>query len=160
MNKNYKTIILRNDSTMNEKTAEWFHNKWHIPAETYLESIRECQQTKVKIPQWNIIIDKENCNKIIAGMGVIDNDFHERRDLSPNICAVFTESDYRGMGLAKYLLDFVCKDMSALGYNDLYLITSHTEFYEKCGWEFFCNVKEDNGETARVYRHMTEKTCK
>ena len=28
-------------------------------------------------------------------MGVIENDFHDRKDLTPNVCAVYTEEDCR-----------------------------------------------------------------
>ena len=31
--------------------------------------------------------------KIVAGMGVIENDFHDRKDLAPNVCAVYTEKE-------------------------------------------------------------------
>ena len=33
-----------------------------------------------------------------------------------------------------------------------------TEFYERCGWEFYRNVKEDSGDTVRMYRHVMQKT--
>lgn len=29
--------------------------------------------------------------KTVGGMGVIDNDFHNRKELTPNICAVYTK---------------------------------------------------------------------
>lgn len=28
-------------------------------------------------------------DKIAGGMGVIENDFHDRKDLAPNVCAVW-----------------------------------------------------------------------
>ena len=43
-------------------------------------------------------------------MGVIENDFHDRKDLTPNVCAVYTE-EYRCQGVAGSILIFVCKDM-------------------------------------------------
>lgn len=33
-------------------------------------------------------------NWFIAGAGVIENDFHNRPDLTPNICALYVEEDY------------------------------------------------------------------
>ncbi len=36
--------------------------------------------------------------QIIGGIGVIENDFHDRKDLAPNVCAVYTEEDRRGDG--------------------------------------------------------------
>lgn len=75
--------------------------------------------------------------KIVGGMGVIDNDFHNRKDLTPNICAVYTEKEYRNKGIARHLLNMVVDDLKAKGITPIYLITDYKEFYEKYGWEFF-----------------------
>lgn len=37
--------------------------------------------------------------KIVAGMGLIENDFHDKKDLSPNVCAVYTEEEHRCQGI-------------------------------------------------------------
>ncbi|MFY0108484.1 GNAT family N-acetyltransferase, partial [Acinetobacter baumannii] len=37
------------------------------------------------------------------------------------------------------------------GIQTLYLITDHTEFYEKCGWRFLMLVKDEEGEMVRMY---------
>lgn len=155
MESEIKVFKLRENPEINCAAAEWFHGKWGVSAEAYLQSIEECQCRKNKVPQWYVVIDG---GRIIAGMGVIENDFHERKDLTPNICAVYTEEEYRGRGLAKMLLDLVCDDMAEMGFPVLYLITSHTSFYEKCGWEYFCEVKEDCGKISRMYRHISYKT--
>ena len=87
-------------------------------------------------------------------MGVIENDFHSRKDLSPNVCAVYTEKDMRGYGIAGKLLGYVCDDMKSQGIDTLCLITDHTTFYEHYGWEFLCMVLEDGGGMTRMYVHM------
>lgn len=151
----FEIILLREQYDLNEKAAEWFHEKWRVPKEAYLESIQECQENQTKIPQWYLIRKKE---EIVGGLGVIENDFHKRTDLTPNICAVYVEERYRKLGIAKALLDFTCKDLSALGFQKVYLITEHTDFYEKCGWKFLCMAEEDNGHMTRMY-HRVEKNC-
>ena len=40
-------------------------------------------------------------------MGVIDNDFHNRADLTPNLCALYVEPTFRHQGLAGILLTTV-----------------------------------------------------
>ena len=36
----------------------------------------------------------------------------------------------------------------------MYLITDHTSFYERYGWEFMCMVKEEGEDRmTRMYRH-------
>lgn len=149
----YKLILLREDNSINDKVIEWFHSKWKIPKIEYKKSIEECQKKKVGIPQWYVMIDKD---EIIAGMGVIENDFHNRKDLTPNVCAVYVEENYRKQGIAKFLLNYVCEDIKKMGYPTAYLITTHTDFYEKCGWEFYCTAIEDSQKEVRVYRHVSE----
>lgn len=36
-------------------------------------------------------------------------------DIKPNICAVFVEPNYRGLGLSRLLLDHICQDMAYRG---------------------------------------------
>ncbi|MDT1873062.1 GNAT family N-acetyltransferase, partial [Acinetobacter baumannii] len=73
--------------------AQWFSEKWQIPVEAYLESIQISIDQKHAIPQWYIVFNKDKY--LIAGAGVIDNDFHERKDVTPNLCALFVEENYR-----------------------------------------------------------------
>ena len=49
--------------------------------------MEECLEEKGPVPQWYMALDGE---RIIGGMGVIENDFHDRKDLAPNVCAVYT----------------------------------------------------------------------
>lgn len=42
-------------------------------------------------------------DKIVGGMGVIENDFHDRKDLTLNVCAVYTEKDYRCKGIVSII---------------------------------------------------------
>lgn len=129
--------------------AEWFAEKWQLPAEIYQESIEQSITQKAVIPQWYIVLDTEQ--KIVAGCGVIDNDFHDRTDLTPNLCALFVEAEYRGKNIAKQLLDTVRQDFAQMNIETLYLVTDHESFYEKCGWQFLTMVKEDSGELIRMY---------
>ena len=130
--------------------AEWFHERWHIPLEAYMESIRACLGTEEGIPQWYVVV---RGNKIVAGCGVITNDFHERTDLTPNVCAVYVDEEYRRQGIAGYMLQYVCDDMKKMGVDTLYLLTDHTGFYERYGWEFFCMAVCSDGKESRMYVH-------
>ena len=80
--------------------------------------------------------------------------FHDRKDLKPNVCAVYTEKEYRCQGIAGQLLDIVVKDMKSKGITPIYLITDHVSFYERYGWEFLCMVQGDDGpDMTRMYIH-------
>lgn len=59
-----------------------------------------------------------------------------------------------GQGIAGMLLDLVAEDMRAKGIEPLYLVTDHTGFYERYGWEFLCTAHEDGGgKETRTYIH-------
>lgn len=142
-------IKLREKPELKQAAANWFHEKWGIPLEAYLESMTQCLEGPAPVPQWYIIMEQE---RIIAGLGVIENDFHDRKDLAPNVCAVYVEEDWRCRGIAGEMLDFVCMDMEALGFSTLYLVTDHTSFYEQYG--FLCMVQGDGEpDMTRMYIH-------
>lgn len=137
-----------------DQAARWFHQKWGIPLAAYLESMDRCLEGTTLVPQWYFVTQKET---IIAGLRVIENDFHPRKDLAPNICAVFVEPEYRGRGIAGKLLNFACRDMKDRGIGTLYLVTDHVGFYERYGWQFLCTVRGDGEDRdSRIYLHREE----
>ncbi len=147
----YKIVRLVDKPDLKEQAASWFSDKWGIPLAEYQKSIEECLTKKNPVPQWYVAMEHD---RIIGGMGVIENDFHDRKDLTPNVCAVYTEEDMRRKGVAGALLHFVCADMKKKGIDTLYLLTDHTSFYERYGWKFFCMVQGDGEEElSRMYVH-------
>ncbi len=153
---NYEIIRLTDRPEIKKQAAQWFHEKWGIPLEAYTESMEECLAQRSPVPQWYMAMEKD---RIIGGLGVIENDFHSRKDLAPNVCAVYTEKEKRCKGVAGALLGYVCTDMKEKGIDILYLITDHTSFYERYGWEFLCMVQAD-GEPGmtRMYIHESRQT--
>lgn len=147
----YQIIRLADQPEIKEQAAKWFHEKWGVPLAAYLESMEESLTGEKPFPQWYVAVEE---GRIIGGLGVIENDFHDRKDLAPNVCAVYTEKEYRCQGIAGQLLDIVVKDMKSKGITPIYLITDHTSFYERYGWEFLCMVQGDNEpDMTRMYIH-------
>ncbi|MDD5804115.1 GNAT family N-acetyltransferase [Blautia sp. HCP3S3_H10_1] len=119
--KQYSYITLRQRPDLKEAAA-WFHDKWKVPREAYLE----CMEAYL----------------------------NNRTDLTPNVCAVYTDKEYRCQGVAGQLLDNVVKDMKSKGITPIYLITDHINFYERYGWEFLCMVQGNDGPNmTRMYIH-------
>ncbi len=145
----YKIITLREQPEIKDAAAQWFSSKWGVPKEAYLECMEDYLGGKTEYG-WYLCLDGD---KIIGGMGVIENDFHERKDLAPNVCAVYTEPDYRGKGIAGRLLDFTVDEMKSKHITPIYLITDHVGFYERYGWEFYCVVQGSDHEPSRMYIH-------
>lgn len=147
----YEILNLRDRAELLSPAARWFHTKWGIPLEAYRDSMAECIRQTGPVPQWYMALDN---GAMIGGLGVIENDFHNRKDLSPNVCAVCVEEAYRRRGIAGALLNHACADMAELGATTLYLLTDHTSFYERYGWQFLCMVQGDGDEKpSRMYVH-------
>ena len=146
----YTYATLRQKPEWKEKAAAWFHDKWGVPQKAYLECMEAYLNRETEYG-WYLCLDR---GRIVGGLGVIENDFHDRKDLVPNVCAVYTEQEYRRQGIAGQLLDIVVADMKSKGITPIYLITDHTGFYERYGWEFLCMVQgDDEAGKARMYIH-------
>ena len=143
-------ITLREQPALMDTAAQWFNSKWGVPKEAYLECMQDYLSGETELG-WYLCLDGE---KIVGGMGVIENDFHDRKDLSPNVCAVYTEDSHRKMGIAGKLLNMVVEDLKSKGISPVYLVTDHIGFYERYGWEFYCMAQGDGQpEMTRLYIH-------
>ena len=132
------------------RAAAWFHEKWGVPLEAYLDSMQSALTAQNGVPAWYIIQNEQE--EIIAGLGVIENDFHKRPDLAPNICAVYVEESYRRQGVARQMLNHAAEELAAHGVDTVYLITGHTGLYERYGFTFYGMIEEDDGNMIRMYQ--------
>ena len=143
-------ITLREAPEWMATAARWFHSKWGVPEQAYLECMEAYLSGETEYG-WFLCLDGEN---IVGGLGVIENDFHDRPDLTPNICAVYTEAAHRCRGVAGRLLNMAVEHLCSLGVSPVYLVTDHTGFYERYGWEFLCMVQGDGEpDLTRMYIH-------
>lgn len=148
--KEYTYLTLREKPEIKEIAATWFHSKWKVPKEAYLECMEAYLSGETELG-WYLCLDGE---KIVGGLGVIENDFHDRKDLTPNICAVYTDAEYRCRGIAGSLLHMAVEDLRSKNITPVYLLTNHTGFYERYGWEFLCMVQGDGEDyLSRMYVH-------
>ncbi len=129
----YKYITLREKPQLKNRAAEWFHSKWGVPQEAYLECMESYLNSENEYG-WFLCLDDD---KIIGGLGVIENDFHDRKDLAPNVCAVYTEKEYRCKGIAGHLLDMIVDDLKSKDITPIYLITDHTSFMRDTDGNFY-----------------------
>ena len=148
--KGCRFLALRERPELLNAAAAWFHVRWGVPEAAYLSCMGAYLRGETEYG-WYFCLDGD---RIIAGLGVIENDFHDRKDLSPNICAVYTDEAWRRRGIAGRLLDLAVEDLRSNGISPVYLVTDHVGFYEKYGWEYLCMVRGDGdpGE-SRMYVH-------
>lgn len=146
----YQYVMLREKLEWMNPAAQWFHSKWGVPEEAYLECMKAYLNRETEYG-WYLCLQED---RIIGGLGVIENDFHDRKDLTPNVCAVYTEEAFRRQGIAGHLLDMAVEDLREKGISPVYLVTDHTGFYERYGWEFLCMVQGDGEpDMTRMYIH-------
>lgn len=146
---NLRFISIKTEPKLIEKASIWFSSKWGVPKEAYFECMKNYVNNETKLG-WYLCLDND---KIIGGLGVIENDFHERKDLTPNICAVYVEEEYRNNGIAGRLLNIAVDDLKTNGISPVYLITDHVGFYERYGFTFLTMTKCDGGDISRIYIH-------
>ena len=148
--KELQYITLRENPELMNMAADWFHSKWGVPKEAYLECMEAYLNNETELG-WFLCLDG---GQIVGGLGVIENDFHDRPDLTPNVCAVYTEESHRCLGIAGKLLNMAVEDLRAKGISPAYLVTDHIGFYERYGWEFLCMVQGDGEpDMTRMYIH-------
>ena len=75
----FRYITLRENPDLMDRAASWFHSKWGVPKEAYLECMEAYLNRETQLG-WFLCLDGE---EIVGGLGVIENDFHDRPDLTP-----------------------------------------------------------------------------
>ena len=148
--KEYIYINLRQKPQLMDRASKWFESKWGVPKEAYLECMQDYLNSETEYGWYLSLYGDE----IVGGLGVIENDFHNRKDLSPNICAVYTEPEHRCKGIAGNLLNMAVEELRTKDISPVYLLTDHEDFYERYGWEFLCMVQgNDEDNLSRMYIH-------
>lgn len=67
---------------------------------------------------------------------------------------MYTDAPYRCRGIMGRLLNMAVEELRAKGISPVYLLTDHTGFYERYGWEYFCPAMGDGeDQPARMYIH-------
>ncbi len=64
----YEIYRLSDHPTEKERMARWFHEKWGIPLDAYLESMDACLHGAGPVPEWYVAREGQ---RIIGGLGVI-----------------------------------------------------------------------------------------
>lgn len=71
----------------------------------------------------------------VGTVTLYDNDL-KGEDVTPWLGSLFVPENHRCHGIAKKLIDHICKVAHELGYDAIYLRTEHTaKYYEKLGWQ-------------------------
>ena len=147
-----KIISIRKSEEYKEKAAQYIHNKWGNEEnyQIYEDSIFSCVNTTENTPYWYLLVTEDD--KIIGCAGLIDHDFISRDELSPWLCSLYIENDYRGKALGSLLIEKVKEDAKQEHFKSLYLCTELNGYYERYGFHYFGDGFYDDGERAKIYK--------
>lgn len=133
----------------------FFQRHWATAqsAKVYEDCIFSSLRASGPLPEWVVLTQGET---IVAGAGLIPNDFISRMDLMPWLCALYVEEPWRGHALGERLIRRLRSDAARMGFRQLYLCTDHIGYYERYGFEYVAQGWHPWGESSRIYAARTE----
>lgn len=143
-------ISVRERPEWTDRAVAFFQRHWATEGSmmVYDDCIRSCVGASGPLPQWYVLAHGSG---IVAGCGLIPNDFISRMDLMPWLAALVVEPAWRSMGLGGRLVRHCLREAERIGCESLYLCTDHVGYYEKFGFEWIATGYHPWGESSRVY---------
>jgi len=135
-----------------EEVSRWIWEEWSKEGGATLDEIiyrTKHSICKDKVPQ--MLIAKLG-DELVGTVSIWHNDLTTRQDLTPWLAALYIKKEYRSIGLGKLLQDKTIELVRSLGYEKLYLITHHDDYYEKTGWKFIERAPNKGG-SVKVYEY-------
>ncbi len=144
-----KIVSVRDHPEYVDTAIEYFQKSWpDVFPDIYDDCIRHSIDARHGLPQWYLL---KKDRHIIGCAGLVTNDFISRGDLYPWLCALYIEKDHRGHGYGTWLIDKAKEDTKSIGFDTLYLSTSHVGYYEKYGFKYLGHGFHPWGESSRIY---------
>lgn len=144
-------ISLREYPSSLDWCIAWFQKVWGdgVSSDVYENCMQHCIDADSPLPQWYMLVDNR---KIVGGIGLIANDFNSRQDLTPWLCALFVEEEYRGRGCGEQLLRHAAAEAGKLGFSTVSLCTDLEGYYERYGFSFAGVAYHPWGDSSLIYQ--------
>ncbi|MFR0822637.1 MAG: GNAT family N-acetyltransferase [Clostridia bacterium] len=140
-----------------EEVSKLYWKQWSEEKGDTLEGVlyrtKHCLKEK-DIPQTYIAIYQ---NKLVGIVSLWRNDLCARQDLYPWLAGLYVKEEYREKGIGTFLQNKAIESSRKLGYEKLYLITNHENYYEKNGWKFLEKAPLGNGTLVKIYEYSLKK---
>ncbi|WP_438347989.1 GNAT family N-acetyltransferase [Paenibacillus sp. FA6] len=132
-----------------ETVCQWLWKQWASdkPIEYVRYAVLHNSQTD-RVPMTFVALEGEEA---VGTVSFWMNDLSCRQDLYPWLACLYVAEEQRGKGIARELQNRVIEEAKKLGYNELYLITTHDNYYERFGWNFIERASKPNGEFTKIY---------
>lgn len=154
MDLNVEKLISVDDEILDTMT-EWMYHWWgknegHSPEE--IRCYMEHGIQRERLPQtYGMFLD----GKLIGMYQFRLDDLFVRPDLYPWLANVYLDPEYRNRGYGAVLMEHIRKTArEGLPFQELFLYTTHTELYERYGWELVSEIDTflEHSRMQRLYR--------
>jgi N-acetylglutamate synthase-like GNAT family acetyltransferase len=133
-----------------KKGIDYYHSKWgdDFNYDFFNDAIRNSSNKQFGLPRFYLLL---KIDRIIGCCALVTNDFISRHDLYPWLAGIFIEKTERGKEYGNRLMQYAEKEAKKIGYDKLFLTTSHNSYYEKYGWKRIEDGYELSGDSTRIY---------
>ena len=129
--------------------AQWLWEEWGTPAN---RGVYRSLVLHAKADGVPAIYAAFLGGKPVGTVGILRTDLLSRQEFTPWMAVLFVLPQYRRRGIAGALQRHALAEAGRYGYDEIYLYTKLTGFYEKSGWGFVEDEVDDHGEAIRIYR--------
>jgi GNAT superfamily N-acetyltransferase len=136
------------------KTAiEFFWTQWGSNSNFnfYRDCIERSCDTQSDIPRFYIALED---NQIIGSYALLRSDLNSRQDLFPWFACLYVDPEHRGKNIGGQLQNHALNQVRQKGYENLYLCTDLTDYYEKNNWRFIGKGYSIDDHETNIYEYQ------
>lgn len=154
MKKFHITIVnLADEQEYLDEVSNWIWKEWSESKGAKLEDIIYRSKYSIKKDDIPMMFIAKCQNEVVGVVSLWRNDLLSRQDLFPWMATLYIKENYRNMGIGKKLQFKCIEEAKKMGYEKLYLITEHENYYEKNGWKFLEIAPLGDGRYEKIYEY-------
>ena len=106
---------------------------------------------EVKYLDWERIFVAIENNNIVGHCSLNEKDSVPNVEYTPYIQAVFVNEQYRGNRISEKMINSAIEYAKTLGFDKVYIVSDHRNFYEKYGFEKIDEKNDYRGELQSIF---------
>jgi len=106
---------------------------------------------EVKYLDWERIFVAIENNNIVGHCSLNEKDSVPNVEYTPYIQAVFVNEQYRGNRISEKMINSAIEYAKTLGFDKVYIVSDHKNFYEKYGFEKIDEKNDYRGELQSIF---------
>lgn len=154
MDKNIQIVSLIEKPELADEVIVYANQNWSPVSKYFAQVVHQVLTCCGSLPQCFILLKS---GQIIGFYSLLEQDFVERKGLSPWIATIFIDEKERGKRLCKEILVHGRTIAGDLGFDKVYLSTNHIQLYEKYGFEEIGLDMFVWGRPTKIYEHSAIK---